>query len=159
VSCLRRCRRGASDVAVTDEMLGLRLWQDAKAQALGTAKLAGAGQNQKELTPEEEDRLFMEEAKGWTIEKEMELLASGKSPRVVGDMKYPHRMKMAARGDRTFDKLKQYQWLAEKARRVDPTWTPLPTPPKEPPLGQIAAPEPPAAPVMGEAPDLSVIGG
>lgn len=142
-------------MAVTDEQIGKRLWQDAKAQALGTANLAGHGANQKALTPEEELLLWNEQAKGWTVEKELAMLAAGKTPAQVGYEKYPRRRKLIESGERALDKGLQFKYAADMARKADPMWSvPVPAGAQPlPPIGE-ATPEPeaPAAPYVAEIP-------
>lgn len=125
----------------------------AKAQALGTAELAGPAPGQKQFTPEETATLFWQEAKGWTIEKELALLSEGKTPRQVGDLKYPHRMKLAKSGGRALSKYEQAKWLADTAKKLDPTWSPKP-----PPGSQMPTPEPEAATALPTTP-FSEFGG
>ncbi len=109
---------------ITDEKIGQRLWQDAKAAAIGTKKLAGPAPGTKQYTPDEELLLWNTEDKGWTMEKEMELLASGKSPRAVGLLKYPHRQKLMESGERALDKYAQFVYASKLAQRADPSWKP-----------------------------------
>lgn len=111
---------------ITDDDIGKRLWEMAKAQALGTAELAGPAPGQKQFTPDEVATLFWQEEKGWTVEKEMALLAEGKTPRQVGALKYPHRMKLASSGGRALSKYAQSKWMADTAKKLDPTWSPTP---------------------------------
>lgn len=126
---------------ITDEAIGRRLWADAKAQALGTAELAGPASGVKQFTPEETATLFWKEVKGWTIEKELALLAEGKTPRQVGALKYPHRLKLAKSGGRALSPYQQAKWMADTARKLDPTWSPTPPAGSQPP---VTTPEPPA---------------
>jgi len=143
-------------MVVTDEKIGQRLWQDMKAQVLGMAKQAGPGPGQKPLTPEEELLMWNTEADGWTPDKEMALLASGKSRTAVGLMKYLHRQKMAEQGERYFDKYAQAKYMADMARRADPTWTlPVPQAAQEPSLAPPTDPlAPPEHPLVSGPPPL-----
>lgn len=131
-------------MAITDEMIGKRLWENAKAEALGMAELAGPGNNQKEATPEEELLLWNTVAKGWTVEKEMQMLAEGKSPSAIGIEKFPHRMKLLASGKRALSKYEQFKYGMKLAQKADPTWQPRRTKAQEPafPTPQPAAPPP-----------------
>lgn len=147
-------------MTITDEQIGKRLWADLKAQAAGTAKLAGPGPNQTQLSPDQELLLFMKEADGWTPEKEMALLAEGKTRQEVGNEKYPHRLKLAASGDRALSKYAQIKYLADMARKADPTWAPTVPQGALPPAVGAPTPEAPAAiEGMVAPPDLSAIGG
>ena len=120
-------------VRVTDEEIGRRLYEDAKAIAAGTAKLAGPAPGTKKYTNDEIDLLWNEEAPGWTIEKELALLAEGKSRRAVGLEKFPHRKKLMESGERVLDKYAQFKFAYETARRNDPTWDIAPPPGSQPP--------------------------
>lgn len=130
---------------VEDMRVAQKLWDDAKAQAVGVAKLRGLGRDQKEYTAQDELLLWNKEADGWTPEREAALLTGvnpdgtpildeqgqpvkPKSREEVGLLKYPHRMKMAASGERALSKYAQAKWAAQTARRADPLWQP-PAPP------------------------------
>ena len=134
-----------------DERISRKLYEDLKAQAIGVAKIRGMAPGQKQATAEEERLLFMQEADGWTVEKELALLtgldpmtglpivdpqtgqpSKPKSREAVGLEKYPHRQKLAASGERAISKYQQSKYLADMARKVDPSWAPTPTP-KDPP--------------------------
>lgn len=129
---------------VDDLAIARKLWQDAKALAPGVAKIRGRGNNQKEATPEEELLLWNTVAKGWTVEKEMQMLAEGKSPEAIGIEKFPHRMKLLESGDRALSKYEQFKYGAKLAQKADPTWQPRTTKAQEPafPTPQPAAPPP-----------------
>lgn len=140
---------------ITDDEIGRRLWEDARAQALGTAKLAGHGANQEGLTPEDELLLWNKTAKGWTVEKEMQMLADGKTPAQVGYEKYPNRKKMIEYGERALDKGLQFKYAADMARKADPAWSPpVPAGAQEPqPLSEPPTPEAvQASPYVVDAP-------
>lgn len=132
-------------MAITDEMIGKRLWQDAKAEAIRLAKLAGPGAEQVKYTPDDELLLWNTQAKGWTIEKELSLLSGvgpdglpmlgndgqpvkPKSREEVADLKYPHRQKLIESGERVLSKYAQAKYAADMARKADPTWAPTPPP-------------------------------
>ena len=136
-----------------DEAIAKKLHGDAKAQAVGVAKIRGQGMNQKPLTPDEELLLWATEANGWTPEKELALLAEGKSRAAVGLLKYPHRQKLMAAGERSLSKLAQAKYAAAMARNADPTWTP------RPPEGAAPPPLPEAAPEAPPPPDPLAFGG
>ena len=146
-------------MAVTDESIGMKLWADMKAQALGTANLAGPGQNQTELDRAEELLLWNKEVKGWTLEKEAALLAEGKTPAQVAlDNTDLHRRKLIEAGPRALDKAAQFKYAADMARKADPTWTPSVPQGAQPPA--VGVPEAPAPIESMVAPsDLSQIGG
>mgnify|MGYP001586674362 CR=1 FL=1 len=111
---------------ITDEAVAKNMWKNLKAQAIGIAKMRGPAPGKQEMTPEEEDTIYMRLAKGWTVEQELGLQVEGKSREEIGNLKYPDRMKLAASGERALSKLKQAQFLAKLAQRNDPTWTPYP---------------------------------
>lgn len=161
-------------MVVTDEQVGQRLWQDMKAQVLGMAKQAGPGPGQKPLTPEEELLMWNQVAKGWTIDKELELLGyapdgvtplldpmtgqpvKGKSREEVGDIKHPNRPKMAKQGERYFDKYEQFKYYDQMAKRTDPTYqTPVPQGAQEPTLAPPTDPmAPPPHPLVSGPPPM-----
>ena len=116
---------------VTDQAAAELMWKNLKAQAIGIAKLRGLAPGKQEMTSDEEDTIYMQQADGWTVEQELGLLLEGKSREEIGNLKYPKRMKLAATGERALSKLRQAQFLAKLAQRNDPTWTPYP--PKKPP--------------------------
>jgi hypothetical protein len=132
----------------TDEDMAKRLWEDAKAQAIALAEMRGMAPGKKQLTPDEELMLFSKVADGWTVDKEMAMLAEGKTREEVGALKYPEREKLARQGKRALDKYEQAKYLADMARKFDPSWQPLtPKSPEPPPLpdlnmAQPAAPAP-----------------
>ena len=126
---------------VSDDQIAQRLYEDAKAEAVGMAELAGHADDQKQYTQAEQELLFMREADGWTPEKELALLAQGKTRRQVGAMKYPFRLKLAKSGARALDPYAQARYLADMRQKLDPSWKPTPA---EPPL-PAAGPE-----AMGE---------
>ena len=113
-------------MAIEDKDIAALLAKNLKATALGVAALRGYASDLKKLSPEEELLMFNATAKGWSPEQELEMLASGKSPVEVGLAKYPHRMKLAASGVRALDKAAQYTYMADMARKSDPTWQPSP---------------------------------
>lgn len=131
---------------ITDEEIGTRMWQDTKAHTLGMLKEAGMGAGQKQLTPDDERRMWMEEAEGWTVDKELAMLAEGKTRGQVGAMKYPHRQKMMATGERYFSKYEQAAFASSLSKKIDPTWAPpppktaLPTMPPLPSEDEMATP-------------------
>jgi hypothetical protein len=128
---------------IEDEKLARKLWGDLKAQAKAVAELRGPAPKTKKTTSADEALLLLEEAKGWTPEKEMALLAEGKTPTQVGYEKYPHRQKLAERGDRALSKYAQAKWLADAIRKIDPSWTPPPRPDALPePLAALDAESP-----------------
>ncbi len=86
---------------ITDEAVAKNMWKNLKAQAIGIAKLRGLAPGKQEMTPDEEDTIYMRQAPGWTVEQELGLQVEGKSREEIGNLKYPDRMKLAASvGDR-----------------------------------------------------------
>lgn len=139
--------------AISDDAIGQRLWQDAKAQAIGTARLAGHGADQKQYTPAEEALMFMQEAPGWTVDKELALLAEGKTPEEVGAMKYPQRQKLAESGERVLSKYDQAKYLADMRQKLDPAWKPTPPTGSQPPApSPLPTPSPEAPPFLAGPP-------
>lgn len=116
-----------------DEAIARKMWADAKDLAVGVAGVRGHGLDQVEYSPEDERTMFMTEAPGWTIEKELALLAEGKSRAEVGALKYSQRQKMAQSGPRFLDKYEQAKWLAGMRQQLDPTWMPMPPQGSQPP--------------------------
>lgn len=125
-----------------DERIARKLWEDAKAQAVGVAKLRGPGRDQVKYTPADEQLLWNREAEGWTVEKEMQLLAEGKSREAVGLLKYPHRQQLAESGERFLDKYEQARYAAKQAQAADPTWTVTPPAGSQEPPAVAPTPEP-----------------
>jgi hypothetical protein len=135
--------------SIEDEQIARKLYEDSKATALGVAKLRGHGLNQKQGTSEDELTMWNATAKGWSIEKELQLLAEGKSREAVGLLKYPHRQKMIEQGERAIDKTKQFEYAATMAKKSDPSWQPTPPPgAAEPSMPTPEAPPPEPADTM-----------
>lgn len=132
-----------------DQQVAAMLWDDLKAQAKGVASLRGAAPGIKKLTTEEEDTMYWEQADGWTPDKEIALLAEGKSREEVGLLKYPHREKLAKSNGRALSKYEQAKYHANMAKKTDPDWQPPLNKYQEPPLPPgLSAPTeatPPAA--------------
>ncbi len=130
-----------------DEDIARMLWSDMKAQAQEIAKMRGPAPQNKNLTPDEELLLYNQTAKGWTAEKEFEMLAAGKSREEVGLAKFDQRGKLSKSGGRALSKLAQAKWMATMARKADPHW--------QPPMSK--AQEPALPPGLDEmAPDLAL---
>lgn len=114
---------------VDDTSVARKLWDDLKSASVGVADLRGRPDDMRKLTPGEELLLFNKVADGWTVEQEEALLASGKTRAEVGAAKFPHRLKLAASGDRALSKYAQAKWMGDMARKSDPTWAPRPNVP------------------------------
>ena len=117
-----------------DEDIARMLWSDMKAQAQEIAKMRGPAPQNKNLTPDEELLLYNQTAKGWTAEKEIAMLAAGKSREEIGLVKYPHRERLAKSGGRALSKLEQSKYHDHMARKVDPSWQRPMTKQQEPPM-------------------------
>lgn len=129
-------------MSLDDQRIAEKLWSDTKAAALGTADLTGHSVDEKKLTQHEAVLLWNQEADGWSHDKELALLASGKSRQAVGLLKYPNRQKLMEASGRYLDKYAQYRYADSLAKLSDPTYQ---TPPGtgEPPLPMAADPTPP----------------
>ena len=143
---------------ITDDEIGRRLWEDTKATAIGSAKLAGPAPGTKQYTPEEELLLWNTEAKGWTVEKELAMLAEGKSRREVGLLKYEHRKKLMESGERALDKYAQFKYAARMAQKADPSWS-VPVPQGAQPPGEMPVAPAPSFPTPPAPLDPSMLGG
>lgn len=141
-------------MALDDMRIARELWSNTKAAALGTADLTGHSADQKRLTPQEAVVLWNEEAPGWSHDKELTLLASGKSREEVGLLKYPKRQKMMEASGRYIDKYAQFQYADQMAKLSDPTYVTPPPQGQEPPVPLAEPPTSPPAPI-----DPTMMGG
>lgn len=115
-----------------DQQIAQMLWESMKTQAKEIAEMRGPAPGVKKLTPEEEQTLFWKMADGWTPDKEIALLQSGKSREEVGLLKFPHREKLAKSNGRALSKYEQAVYLANMAKKSDPAFTPPPNKYQEP---------------------------
>lgn len=99
------------------------------------------------VSKDEQRRRFWQTAKGWTPEREMELLMQGASREDVGLMKHPWREIDAKADGRADDERAQALWAQEMADLG---------PPEPSPLEQMAATavSPPSAPEGSTEPPL-----
>jgi hypothetical protein len=76
------------------------------------------------VKPEERQRRWWQEEKGWTPEKEMQLLIGGMTPEDVGILKYPNREIDA----RAFGGMNDERGQAKYAQEMSAMGPPLPDP-------------------------------
>lgn len=117
-----------------DQQVAKMLYEDLRRQAKEIADMRGMAPGNKKLTTEEETALFWKMADGWTPDKEIALLAEGKTREAIGLMKYDKREGLAKSNGRALSKYEQAKWYDQMARKTDPSWAPPPNKMQAPPL-------------------------